>query len=138
MRADAGSTPGDRPPTYCTVADHCDPDECLTNVMSTSSPQRRSIVDSIRESLRDHFRRVDHACRARWGISGMVWRALDQVVSLGALILAGYAIDQGGDPVLALTLAMVIISGPKLAEWWLVREDYVDYEEVQAARENDD
>jgi hypothetical protein len=39
---------------------------------------------------------------------------------------------------LALTLAMIIISGPKLAEWWLVREDYVDYEEVQAARENDD
>jgi len=69
----------------------------------------------------------------------MVWRALDQVVSLGALILAGYAIDQGGDPVLALTLAMVIISGPKLAEWWLVREDYVDYEEVkQTESESDD
>jgi hypothetical protein len=68
----------------------------------------------------------------------MVWRALDQLVSLGALVLAGYSIDQGADPVLALTLAMVIISGPKLAEWWLVREDYVDYEEVQAARENDD
>ncbi len=68
----------------------------------------------------------------------MVWRALDQLVSLGALVLAGYSIDQGADPVLALTLAMVIISGPKLAEWWLVREDYVDYEEVQAARESDD
>jgi len=41
--------------------------------------------------------------------------------------------------VLALTLAMVIISGPKLAEWWLVREDYVDYEEVkQTESESDD
>jgi len=134
MRVDAGSTPGDRPPTYCTVFDHRDPDECLTNVMSTPPTRHQP----IRESLKDHFRRVDHACRTRWGISGMVWRALDQLVSLGALVLAGYSIDQGADPVLALTLAMVIISGPKLAEWWLVREDYVDYEEVQAARENDD
>ena len=85
----------------------------------------------IKESLREHNRRVDHACRTTWGFSVMVWRALDSVVSLGALVLAGYAIDQGADPVLALTIAMVIISGPKLAEWWLVREDYVDYEDIK-------
>jgi hypothetical protein len=67
----------------------------------------------------------------------MVWRALDSLVSLGALTLAGYAIDQGADPALALTLSMIIISGPRLAEWWLVREDVVDYEEVRDRRESD-
>lgn len=83
------------------------------------------------ESLQEHNRRVDHACRATWGISVKMWRALDQLVSLGALVLAGYAIDQGGDPLIALTIAMIIISGPKIIEWWLVREDYVEYEDVK-------
>lgn len=68
----------------------------------------------------------------------MVWRALDQLVSVGALCLAGYAINEGADPALSLAIAMVIISGPKLAEWWLVREDYVDYEEVADNRPDDD
>ena len=67
----------------------------------------------------------------------MVWRALDSTVSLGALLLAGYAIDQGADPTVALTIAMIIISGPKLAEWWLVREDYVDYEDVVEHRDKE-
>jgi len=67
----------------------------------------------------------------------MVWRALDSLVSLGALALAGYAIDQGADPALALATAMIIISGPKLAEWWLVREDVVDYEDVRDRRDRD-
>jgi len=67
----------------------------------------------------------------------MVWRALDQVVSLGALILAGYAIDQGGDPFLSLLLAAIIISGPKVVEWWLVKEDYVEYEQVSQADSDD-
>lgn len=61
----------------------------------------------------------------------MVWRALDSLVSLGALFLAGYSIDQGAEPLIALTIAMVIISGPKIAEWWLVREDYIEYEDVR-------
>lgn len=67
----------------------------------------------------------------------MVWRALDSLVSLGTLGLAGFAIDQGTDPTLALTIAMIIISGPKLAEWWLVRQDVVDYEEVRERRDGD-
>jgi hypothetical protein len=67
----------------------------------------------------------------------MVWRALDQLVSVGALFLAGYAINEGADPALSLALAMVIISGPKLAEWWLVREDYVDYEQVKQTDSDD-
>ena len=67
----------------------------------------------------------------------MVWRALDQLVSLGALILAGYAIDQGAEPAVALGVAMVIISGPKLAEWWLVREDVIDPEDVRDRGEHE-
>lgn len=67
----------------------------------------------------------------------MVWRALDQVVSIGALALAGYAIDQGAEPLLSLSIAATIISGPKIVEWWLVREDYVDYEEVKEHRDTD-
>lgn len=66
----------------------------------------------------------------------MAWRALDQVVSLGALVLAGYAIDQGAEPVLALALAAVIISGPKVVEWWLVREDVIDADETSYASED--
>ena len=93
---------------------------------------------TLRESLREHNRRVDHACRSAWGISVMVWRALDSIVSIGALVLAGYAIDQGAEPTIALTIAMVIISGPKLAEWWLVREDYVDYEDVKKTQRDKD
>jgi len=91
----------------------------------------------LREDIRSHNRRVDHACRATLGFGVMVWRALDSLVSLGALVLAGYAINQGADPALALTLSMIIISGPRLAEWWLVREDVVDYEEVRDRREGD-
>ena len=60
----------------------------------------------------------------------MVWRALDGLVSLGALGLAGYAISQGGDPVVSFIIAATIISGPKIMEWWLVREDFVEYEET--------
>jgi len=67
----------------------------------------------------------------------MVWRALDQLVSLGALILAGYAIDQGAEPALALSIAMVIISGPTLAEWYLVREDVIDPEDVRDRGEHE-
>jgi len=58
-----------------------------------------------------------------------MWRILDHIVSIGALVLAGYAIDQGAEPVLALGLAAVIISGPKIVEWWLVQEDLVSYRE---------
>lgn len=61
----------------------------------------------------------------------MVWRALDSLVSLGALALAAYAISEGAEPVLAFILAAIIISGPKAIEYWLVREDYVEYEQLR-------
>lgn len=66
-----------------------------------------------------------------------MWRALDSLVSLGALVLAGYAIANGADPLLAITIAAIIISGPKMVEWWLVREDYVEYEDLRNARQDD-
>lgn len=100
--------------------------------MSTQKSESR-----YRESLREHNRKVDHACRAAWGISVMVWRALDSLVSLGALALAGYAIAEGSDPLLTMTIAASIISGPKIVEWWLVREDYVEYEDVRDRRNGD-
>lgn len=68
----------------------------------------------------------------------MVWRVLDSLVSLGALFLAGYAIYHGADPVLAITIAAIIISGPKMIEWWLVREDYIEFEEVRENQSDDD
>lgn len=97
--------------------------------------QLNTAISLFRSALRNHNRRVDHACRRALGITVTMWRVLDQIVSLGALALAGYAIDQGADPVLALTLAAVIISGPKIVEWWLVREDYVDVEDVNTPSE---
>ncbi|WP_226479176.1 hypothetical protein [Natrinema amylolyticum] len=102
----------------------------MRDVMSTQKSESR-----YRESLREHNRKVDHACRAAWGISVKMWRVLDQVVSLGALALAGYAIAEGAEPVLALLIAAVIISGPKVVEWWLVREDFVEFEEMRSRRD---
>ena len=67
----------------------------------------------------------------------MVWRTLDSMVSLGALGLAAFAISEGADPALSFVLAAMIISGPKLAEWWLVREDYVEYEQVRNKPKDD-
>jgi len=91
----------------------------------------QSALSTFGTALKRHNRRVDHACRRALGITAFMWRILDQIVSLGALALAGYAIDQNADPVLSLTLAAIIISGPKIVEWWLVREDFVDYEDVR-------
>ena len=69
----------------------------------------------------------------------MVWRALDSLVSLGALVLAGYAIYVGAEPFFPLIIAAIIISGPKAIEYWLVREDYVEYEEARnKPKERDD
>lgn len=68
----------------------------------------------------------------------MVWRALDSLVSIGALVLAGYAISEGADPAVASAIAATIISGPKIIEWWLVREDYVDYEDIRDQRREGD
>ena len=87
---------------------------------------------AIRYAIRENTRRVDHACKARWGFGVMVWRVLDALVSLGALVLAGFAIGEGADPAFSMIIAALIISGPKLAEWWLVREDYVEYEQLQS------
>lgn len=89
----------------------------------------------IKASLREHNRQVDHACRSALGVGVMVWRALDQIVSIGALVLAGFAIANGADPILASVIAAVIISGPKMLEWWLVREDYVAYEKHREERD---
>ena len=67
----------------------------------------------------------------------MVWRALDSLVSMGALALAGFAIYEGGDPVLVTVIAAIIIQGPKIIEWWLVREDYIEYEELRNQPKDD-
>ena len=67
----------------------------------------------------------------------MVWRALDALVSLGALALAGFAIVEGAPPFPSLFLAAVIISGPKVAEWWLVKEDVIEFESPRTADDTD-
>jgi len=61
----------------------------------------------------------------------MVWRTLDSIVSLGALALAGHAINAGADPMISLAFAALIISGPKIVEWWLVNKDVVEYDQIR-------
>jgi hypothetical protein len=46
------------------------------------------------------------------------------LVHIGSLILAGYAINEGAEPFIALLFAALIISGPEILEWWLVNQDY--------------
>ena len=66
----------------------------------------------------------------------MVWRTLDGLVSIGALVLAGLAISEGADPLLTIGIAATIITGPKALEWILVREDYVEFERTSLAHQD--
>jgi hypothetical protein len=75
-----------------------------------------------------HSHKLNRACRVHWDMSGQAFHALKQIVHLGALALAGFAISNGGDPFIALVFALIIISGPELLEWWLVSKDYPEFD----------
>jgi len=86
---------------------------------------------NLRDSLRKHNHRVDHACHAKLGIGIVTWRSIKYVFQICVLGFTLYLLEyQTVEPILAMIFVGVLISGPDIFEWWLVREDYVEYEEV--------
>jgi len=87
---------------------------------------------SVKRDIRAYNRQVEHACRTHLGVGIVTWRSFKYVFYITTLGLTLYLLEyQDVEPVLAMVFSAVLISGPDILEWWLVREDYVDYEEVK-------
>lgn len=76
--------------------------------------------------VRQYNRRLDGSCKTKLGVGVGMFKMTKNVVHLGSLLLAGYAIDSGADPMIALLFAAIIISGPEILEWWLVNQPQDD------------
>ena len=86
----------------------------------------------FKDELRAHNRRLNHACRAKLGIGIVTWRSIKYVFQIAVLGLTLYLLEyQAVRPIFAMTFAALLISGPDILEYILVREDYVEYEELQ-------
>jgi hypothetical protein len=72
---------------------------------------------------------LHRACKTQLGVSLRMFKFTKNIVHLGSLILAGYAINEGAEPFIALLFAALIISGPEILEWWLVNQDYTEFEQ---------
>ncbi|PCR89304.1 hypothetical protein [Natrinema ejinorense] len=61
-----------------------------------------------------------------------MWRSIRYVFYIVVLGVVLYLIEYASvEPIVAMVFGTVLISGPDILEWWLVREDYVEYQEVR-------
>jgi len=82
-----------------------------------------SVYHAWLSGIRQYNTQLTAACNHH-GISPTMFKFTKNLVHIGSLILAGYAINEGAEPFIALLFAALIISGPEILEWWLVNQDY--------------
>lgn len=59
-----------------------------------------------------------------------IWKVLKATVDLGALTLGGYAMSLGAQPFPVIAVVALIISGPELFEWLVVRKHLEGYRDT--------
>lgn len=80
------------------------------------------ILSAFANDIERYNQVLDDACRARWGVSVILWKTVKYIVELGVVGLSGFAIANGADPVTSLMIAAFVLSGPEALEYFVVRE----------------
>ena len=105
----------------------------LGNIYPTMLPQFRA----HRNKLVAYNLAVADMCETKLGITLHMYRTIEQIMYLGAVILGMLAVSEGADPLLTTAIVAFIISGPAALEYLLVREDYVEYEQLQQNQDDE-
>ena len=78
----------------------------------------------ITRTLRRDNNQLNAACRRRWGVSALMFRVAKFVFYMTTLAFTVYLIELVEvDPLLAIGVAVVLISGPEALELYLIRAD---------------
>lgn len=82
---------------------------------------------TLRDELHAEYRSLDNACRARLGISAIMFRTAKFVFYISTLVFTGYLIEIVGVPwTVAVGVAVLFVTGPEGIEAYLVRQDIID------------
>ena len=84
-------------------------------------------VRRLTRELRTDAAQLDAACRSRWGISGVMFRAVKFLFYIVTLLFSGYLIEVAEvEPFLAMTFAALLITGPEGVEAYLIRQGVIN------------
>ena len=85
-----------------------------------------TLLEQYTTVAKSHNLRLAAACHREFGVDLIMYKIAKQFVYLGTLLLSAYAINEGAEPFIALLFAAIIISGPEMLEWWLIKHNYDD------------
>ena len=78
----------------------------------------------ITRSLRRDNNQLNAACRRRWGVSAFMFRVVKFLFYIVTLAFTVYLIELVDiEPLLAIGVAVLLISGPEALELYLIRAD---------------
>jgi len=81
----------------------------------------------LTDELRAEREQLDNACRHHLGISATVFRTVKFAFYIITLAFTGYLIEVAGvEPILAMTFAALLITGPEGVEALLVRNGVIE------------
>ena len=83
----------------------------------------------ITRTLRRDNNQLNAACRRRWGVSAFMFRALKFIFYIATLAFTVYLIELVElEPLLAVGVAVLLISGPEAFELYLIHADVLSEE----------
>ena len=83
-------------------------------------------TNPLRDELRTEREQLDNACRHHLGVSAAVFRTAKFVFYIVTLAFTGYLIEVASvEPVLAMSFAALLITGPEGVEALLVRNGVI-------------
>jgi len=81
----------------------------------------------LRDELREERKQLDNATRQYFGVSATVFRTAKFLFYIATLAFTGYLIEVASvEPILAMTFAALLITGPEGVEALLVRNGVID------------
>jgi len=88
------------------------------------------------QAVVDHNRRVETTLRRRFNMTFAVYKSIEALAELAAVLLGFYAIYNGADPFLTFMAVAVIVGGWKVLEFLAVYADEIT--QVSAQLDDDD
>ena len=81
----------------------------------------------LKDELRAEREQLDNACRQHLGVSATVFRTVKFAFYIITLAFTGYLIEVAAvEPILAMTFAALLITGPEGVEALLVRNGVIE------------
>jgi hypothetical protein len=94
--------------------------------------------DQLRSEIEHNAAALERGCRRQWGVSGVAFRTAKYLFYIATLAMTTYLVEyQAVEPIIAMTFAALLITGPEGLEAWLIRAGKMDTRDGSADSSDD-